>query len=293
MAAPRSIRTPAKMRIMNSTTPEAEALQAAFMEAVFIMARLRAPGGCPWDREQTFASIQRHTLEETYEVLDAIDRENWPDVKDELGDLLLQVLFYAEMAQEADYFTLRDVLENLNAKLIRRHPHVFGDVQGVEKAETVLANWEIIKQTEKASRANNQEDASLLDEVPRRFPALMEAEKLGKKAASVGFDWASAEDVLQKLEEEIAELRVAMTSQDRSAQEEELGDVLFTVVNLSRKLKIAAEFSLRAGNTKFRRRFHRAEQLAAGGKPLAEHSLDELELLWNQAKREERHSTTP
>ncbi len=274
-------------------TEKTAALRDAFSQAVAIMARLRAPGGCPWDREQTFASIQRHTLEETYEVLDAIDRENWPDVKDELGDLLLQVLFYAEMAQEADYFTLRDVLENLNAKLIRRHPHVFGDLQGVEQAETVLANWEIIKQTEKESRANKPENASLLDEVPRAFPALMEADKLGKKAASVGFDWASAEDVLQKLEEEIAELRVAITSQDRRAQEEEFGDVLFTVVNLSRKLKIAAEFSLRAGNTKFRRRFHRMEELVAGTKSLAEHSLDELEALWNQAKREEKHSATP
>ncbi|HUZ05364.1 MAG TPA: nucleoside triphosphate pyrophosphohydrolase [Acidobacteriaceae bacterium] len=259
----------------------------AFLQAVAIMARLRAPGGCPWDREQTFASIQRHTLEETYEVLDAIDRENWPDLKDELGDLLLQVLFYAEMAQEADYFTLRDVLENLNAKLIRRHPHVFGDLQGVDKADTVLSNWEAIKQTEKAARAQDVKNASLLDEVPRAFPALLEADKIGKKAASVGFDWTSAEEVLHKLEEEIAELRAAITAQDRAQQEEELGDVLFTVVNLSRKLKLAAEFSLRAGNQKFRRRFHRMEEIAARGKPLEACSASELEALWNQAKREE------
>ncbi len=266
---------------------ETSSLRETFLQAVAIMTRLRAPGGCPWDREQTFASIQRHTLEETYEVLDAIDRENWPDLKDELGDLLLQVLFYAEMAQEAGYFTLNDVLENLNAKLIRRHPHVFGDIQGVDKAETVLSNWEAIKQTEKAARAQGEETASLLDEVPRSFPALMEADKIGKKAASVGFDWTSAEEVLHKLEEEIAELRAAIAAQDRAQQEEELGDILFTVVNLSRKLKLAAEFSLRAGNQKFRRRFHRMEEMASKGKPLAACSASELETLWNQAKREE------
>lgn len=251
------------------------------------MARLRAPDGCPWDREQTFASIQRHTLEETYEVLDAIDRQHWPDLKDELGDLLLQVLFYAQMAQEAGYFTLRDVLENLNAKLVRRHPHVFGDLQGVESAEKVLVAWDAIKKSEKAARGDKPEGKSLLDDVPRAFPALIEADKIGKKAAGVGFDWTNTEDVLHKLDEEVAELRSAIASQNLENQEEELGDLLFTVVNLSRKLKIAAEFSLRAGNAKFRRRFHAMEQLAADAKPLQERSAAELEQLWNTVKKRE------
>ena len=263
-------------------------LQQTFSQAVAIMTRLRAPGGCPWDREQTFQSIQRHTLEETYEVLDAIDRQNWPDVKDELGDLLLQVLFYAEMAQEAGHFTLQQVVENLNAKLIRRHPHVFGELQGVEKAETVLANWDKIKQEEKAARVNYAQPTSLLDEVPRTFPALMEAEKIGKKAASVGFDWTGADKVLEKLEEEIAELREAIAARDLKHQEEELGDVLFTVVNLSRKLKIPAEMALRSSNAKFRRRFAGMEQRSIDGKPLAERTAVELEAMWNVAKTEER-----
>jgi len=272
---------------MSLDTEKAEALQKVFAQAIAIMARLRAPDGCPWDREQTFVTIQRHTVEETYEVLDAIDRENWPDLKGELGDLLLQVLFYAQMAQESGYFTLCDVLENLNAKLIRRHPHVFGGLEGVEHAETVLNNWEAIKKTEKASRREDLENVSLLHEIPRVFPALMEADKLGKAAASVGFDWTNAEDVLCKLDEEVAELRSAIASQNSADQEEELGDLLFTIVNLSRKLKIKAEFSLRAANAKFRRRFHAMEELAADGIPLDQRSPDELERLWNEAKNNE------
>ncbi len=277
--------------LCDTTTRQDDPLQQTFLQAVAIMARLRAPGGCPWDREQTFHSIQRNTLEETYEVLDAIDRQNWPDLKDELGDLLLQVLFYAEMAQEAGYFTLQQVMENLNAKLIRRHPHVFAGLNGVDKAETVLANWETIKQQEKAADEKDSKSTSLLDEVPRTFPALMEAEKIGKKAASVGFDCTSAEEVLLKLEEEIAELREAMAARDVKHQEEELGDVLFTVVNLARKIKIPAEMALRASNVKFRRRFAGMERRSADGKPLADRSAAELETLWMEAKAEENHGS--
>ncbi|MGC9293214.1 MAG: nucleoside triphosphate pyrophosphohydrolase [Acidobacteriaceae bacterium] len=275
---------------MGPTTEEPagpEATQGAFAQAVSIMARLRAPDGCPWDREQDFTSIQRYTVEETYEVLDAIDRQHWPDLKDELGDLLLQVLFYAQLAQEAGHFTLLDVLNNLNTKLVRRHPHVFGALQGVKTPEEVMANWDVIKQEEKSKRSDHAEDTSLLDGVLRSLPALIEAEKLGKKAARVGFDWPNAEDVLRKLDEELAELRSAITSKNRQQQEEEIGDLLFTVVNLSRKMEIDAEFSLRAGNAKFRRRFSTMERLAAGGKTLGQRTPEELEQLWDLAKKME------
>lgn len=272
---------------MGPTGKCAETLQAAFAEAVAIMVRLRAPDGCPWDREQSFASIQRYTVEETYEVLDAIDRQHWPDLKDELGDLLFQVLFYAQLAGEAGHFTIRDVLENLNAKLVRRHPHVFGDLQDVKTPEEVMANWDVIKKEEKSKRSDHTKNAPLLDGVLRALPALIEADKLGKKAAKVGFDWANAEDVLQKLDEEIAELRSAIASKDHPHQEEELGDLLFTVVNLARKLKVDAELALRSGNAKFRRRFAAMEQMAAGAGTLDQRTPEELEQLWNEVKRME------
>ena len=178
--------------------------------AAAIMARLRAADGCPWDREQTFDSIKPYTLEETYEVFDAIERRAWPELKDELGDLLLQVLFYAQMAAEAGYFDLRDVAENLNAKLIRRHPHVFGDVQATDSS-AVLRNWEQIKVEEK--KAANSE-ASLLYGIPRSMPATLEATKLGSKAAKVGFDWPDANGLFAKLAEEIAELRAEIERND-------------------------------------------------------------------------------
>lgn len=271
---------------MSGTNQDTNATQEAFQQSVSIMARLRAPGGCPWDREQTFSSIQRHTLEEAYEVLDAIDRQNWPDLKDELGDLLLQVLFYSQMAAEAGHFTLHNVLENLNAKLIRRHPHVFGELTGIETADAVRSTWETIKQEEQASSGVQKKDNLLLDAVPRVFPALLEAEKLSKKAAEVGFDWNSADDVLEKVHEEITELREAIQSQDKRHQDEELGDLLFTIVNLGRKLHLNAELSLRAGNTKFRRRFGAMEEFSRR-KPLTAHSASELEQLWVEAKKNE------
>ncbi len=255
------------------------------------MARLRAPDGCPWDREQTFDSIRRYTLEEAYEVLDAIERQDWTGLKDELGDLLLQVLFYTEMAREARYFELQDVIENLNAKLIRRHPHVFADRAGVENSDQVLANWEEIKKQERAERGDSEE-FSLLDTVPRGLPALMEASKLGSKAASVGFDWESAAPVFEKLEEEMGELRHAIAERNSTgndaAQQEELGDVLFTVVNLARKLGLQAELALRASNAKFRQRFRQMESQSSPAQTLAELSSAELEQLWNRAKACER-----
>ena len=279
-----------------------------FAEAVAIMVRLRGPGGCPWDREQSFDSIRKYTLEETYEVLDAIERRNWLDLKEELGDLLLQVLFYAEMAAEPGYFTIADVIDGLNRKLIRRHPHVFGDeasiaagnsaprdmeTSGID-ASQVLRNWEQIKRAEKT--LDPAVPASLLDSVPGTFPALMEAAKLGSIAAKVGFDWPDAEGVFDKLQEEIAELREAIAQKEQPpvsrncASEEspiakELGDLLFTVVNLARRLRIDPELALRQTNQKFRRRFAFMEQTT--GLPLDQQSPGQLEALWSAAKMAE------
>jgi ATP diphosphatase len=267
-----------------------------FQEAVAIMARLRAPGGCPWDREQTFASIRKYTLEETYEVLDAIERENWGDLEDELGDLLLQVLFYAEMGAEAGHFGIDGVIEGLNRKLVRRHPHVFGEeasaaagnrAQGLEMdglgAADVLRNWDEIKKLEKNGRT---EERGQLDGVSRAMPALSEAGKIGSKAARVGFDWPDVQGVVEKLREECGELETEVARGDKSAATEEIGDLLFTVANLARHLKIDPELALRDANAKFRRRFAGME--AAAQRPLDELSAAELEELWARSKEAER-----
>jgi nucleoside triphosphate diphosphatase len=260
------------------------------LEAVAIMAKLRAPGGCPWDREQTFDTIKRYTLEETYEVFDAIERRDWAGLKDELGDLLLQVLFYAQMASDAGYFDIYDVAANLNAKLIRRHPHVFGDVEA-EDSGTVLRNWEQIKREEKKTAAQQE---SLLADIPRTMPAMLEAGKLGSRAAKVGFDWPDVQGLFEKLNEEIAELKNELPDKPQSESqiagsnvEEEFGDLLFTAINLARHLKIDPESALRAANAKFRQRFG-AMEIAAGGKDeLANRSPEQLEELWSKAKAEE------
>ncbi len=274
---------------------------ALFEESVAIMARLRAPGGCPWDREQSFATIRKYTLEETYEVLDAIEREHWADLAEELGDLLLQVLFYAQMGDEAGYFSIIDVLGHLNRKLIRRHPHVFGaeasaaagnraqvDAASATEATGVLANWEAIKQAEKMSavKPNSDSSSSLLDEVPRSFPALLEAAKLGSKAAKVGFDWPDRAGLLEKVEEECREIEAEVASgSSHEAVEGELGDLLFTVVNLARHLNVDPELALRRTNAKFRRRFAGMEK--ASGRALSEQSAAQLEALWEHAKQRE------
>src|ERR1039457_5196024 len=232
-------------------TGVAMAAAAPLAEAIAIMARLRGPGGCPWDREQTFDSIKRHTLEETYEVFDAIERRAWPELKDELGDLLLQVLFYAQMASEAGYFDIADVAASLNAKLVRRHPHVFPPQEGpnagrlaeAADADAVLRNWEQIKRTEKLEAAAQRPDpggsdaASALDDIPRAMPAVLEAGKLGSRAAKVGFDWPDADGLFAKLQEEIAELQAEAAKGDAARPElveEELAHLLFTAVNLAR-----------------------------------------------------------
>ncbi len=269
--------------------PTSEEVAQQLLEAVAIMARLRAPGGCPWDREQTFDSIKRYTLEETYEVFDAIERRAWPDLKDELGDLLLQVLFYAQMASEAGYFNIADVAANLNAKLIRRHPHVFGDVEATN-ADAVLRNWEQIKREEKQATAVSE--SSLLDDVPRSMPAMLEANKLGSRAAKIGFDWPNADgragELFAKLQEEIGELQAELSAPQEHipspSVEEELGDLFFTAVNLARHLKVDPEAALRATNAKFRRRFRAMEEAAGGTDALAAHTPPQLEERWNEAK---------
>lgn len=269
-----------------------------FAEAVAIMARLRAPGGCPWDREQTFSTIRKYTLEETYEVLDAIEREHWHDLADELGDLLLQVLFYAEMAAQAGHFSISDVIANLNRKLVRRHPHVFGEeasaaagnrAEGLDTddigATQVLRNWEQIKALEKKSHAPG---TGRLDHVSRAMPALAEAGKIGSKAAKAGFDWPEVGGVIAKLKEETAELEAEIARGDASAATEEIGDLLFTVANLARHLKADAELTLRDANAKFRRRFAAMEAISP--RPLEELSPEELEDLWSRSKSAEKGS---
>jgi MazG family protein len=267
-----------------------------FAESVRIMNRLRAPGGCPWDREQTFLTIRKYTLEETYEVLDAIEREAWSDLADELGDLLLQVLFYAEMAEEARHFSIADVLNNLNRKLIRRHPHVFGEeasaaagnraegleTEGIDSSH-VLRNWEQIKQLEKKSQPKNE---GRLASISRCMSSLSEARKIGGAAANVGFDWPNIHGVLAKLHEEASELDVEIASGNQTAAAEELGDLLFTVANLARHLKVDPELTLRDANAKFRRRFAAME--AAAGPPLESLSPDQLEALWSGSKSAEK-----
>ncbi len=296
-STPDSTSDSTKEAVPVSSAASAEAL---FAEAVSIMRRLRSPDGCPWDREQTFDSVKRHTLEETYEVFDAIERRHWPDLKDELGDLLLQVLFYAQMADEAGYFTIAEVVGNLNAKLVRRHPHVFGEATAADSGE-VLRNWEAIKREEKreqSARADNSAASApkgLLEDVPRSMPALMEAAKLGSRAAKVGFDWPSPEGLFDKMEEEQQELRQAMAAQEQRQVEEEVGDLLFTAVNLARHLKVDPEGALRATNAKFRRRFASMEAQAAaasgGDSSLASLSADAMEQLWKQAKDAELRSS--
>jgi len=255
----------------------------ALAEAIAIMARLRGPKGCPWDRAQTFESIKRHTLEETYEVFDAIDRRAWADLKDELGDLLLQVLFYAQMAEDQGFFTIEEVAANLNAKLIRRHPHIFAEAVA-ETPEDVKQSWDAIKRQEKMAAAATR--PRLLDDVPRHQPGLLEAAKLGKRASSVGFDWPDAEGLLAKIREETAELEAEMARapRDRAALESEFGDLLFTAVQLARHLELEPEFALRAANAKFRKRFNIMEDLVGSAEAVRGKSPEELDRLWREAK---------
>ena len=254
-----------------------------FDRLVALMARLRAPGGCPWDREQTFDSIKPHTLEETYEVLDAVDRRDWPDLAEELGDYMLQAVFYAQMATEQGFFNIEDALDAINGKLLRRHPHIFGD-ESAATAGDVKRIWSEVKAAEKAEQGRERE--SLLAGVPRILPALVEAQQITSRAAQVGFDWENPEQVLDKLQEELREFAEARRGGSPAELENEMGDLLFVLVNLARFVKVDPEQALRATNTKFRQRFGYIERkLAERGKKPADATVEEMEALWQEAKR--------
>ena len=282
------------------------------------MERLRAPGGCPWDQEQTFDSIKPYTLEETYEVLEAIDNRDWPELAGELGDLLLQVLFYAEMAKEQSSFSIDDVLDRLSTKLIDRHPHVFGDVKA-DTSDQVKRNWEAIKVQERKKRqatgtegdAKSTDKHSILAGVSSAMPSLLEASKLSSRAAQAGFDWPNVEGLFDKLAEETNELRVELKEfpapgprpqgrgvagsgrtpvpTDLQARlEDEVGDLFFVLVNIARYLSVDPESALRKTNRKFKRRFQWMEaRLHESGRSADQAPMEELESLWQQAKREE------
>jgi MazG family protein len=249
-----------------------------FERLVAIMARLRAPGGCPWDREQSFDTIKPYLLEETYEVLEAIDKRDWPALADELGDLLLQAVFFAQMAAEENKFRIDDSIDAIVEKLIRRHPHVFAD-GSAKTSDDVKRRWDEIKADEK--KAKGEAVRGLLESVPRNLPALIEAQQISSKAAGVGFDWENAAQVLEKLDEELDELAAAREGGSREELEGEVGDLLFVIVNLARFLKVDPEQALRKTNAKFRKRFAHVE---AGAK-LPGASIAEMEALWQEAKR--------
>jgi MazG family protein len=268
-------------------------MSKTFDDLVSVMARLRAPGGCPWDAEQTYRSLSQYLLEEAHETFDAIQEADetgdTAHLKEELGDLLLQVVFHSTIGAERGDFTIDDVAAGVTEKLVLRHPHVFGDAK-LEKAQDVLDNWDELKAAErKASGKVEKERTSILDEVPKSFPSLLEALKITKKAAKVGFDWENAEQIFEKVDEETAELKAAMESRDAISIEEEIGDLLFAVVNLARHLDVEPETALRRTNLKFRNRFAHIERSVKGrGDSLENTSLEQMDELWNEAKAASR-----
>jgi MazG family protein len=263
----------------------AQAAGARFQAFVELIARLRGPGGCPWDREQTHASLKPNVIEEAYEVAEAIDQGD-PELAGELGDLLLQVVFHAQMARERQAFTIDDVIARVAEKMVRRHPHVFADDPAATPAE-VLRNWESLKAREREDRDGATPQRSMLDSVSKGLPGVMEAYQMATKASRVGFDWPDAASVLAKLDEELVELRQAAAAGDRRAVESEVGDLLFATVSAARLLGIDPESALKAANRKFRRRFgHVEHRLRESGRQPADSDLTEMESLWQEAKRD-------
>lgn len=255
----------------------------SFDELVTLMTRLRGPDGCPWDRKQTLASLKPFIVEEAYEVVEAIDRDQRPALAEELGDFLLQAVFVAEIAREEGSFDMDDVIATIYDKLVRRHPHVFGDVEAKD-AEQVLVNWEKLKNEERKA-----ENKSVLSGVPRSLPALLKASRLTEKAARVGFDWRRAEDVFAKIDEELAELREALDENDPQKIHDEIGDLLFSIANIARKLDVNAEEALQSSNQKFMRRFEAMERtVRAEGRNLDQLTLEQMDTLWDEAKLAER-----
>ena len=264
-------------------------MSESFDNLLSVMSRLRAPGGCPWDREQTYESLSQYLLEEAYETFDAIheadETGDTANLREELGDLLLQVVFHSIIAKEKGDFTIDEVADGVTQKLVLRHPHVFGD-EKLERAQDVLDNWDTLKANErKASGKKEKVKESILEDVPVHFPGLLEALKLTKKAAKVGFDWPETAMVFDKIEEEIGELKMAIEREDKLNMEEEIGDLLFGLVNLARRFDIEPETALKETNRKFRQRFRFIErELKTRNKSLEEASLEEMDDLWNAAK---------
>lgn len=258
-----------------------QAQHPAFTRLVEIMATLRGPTGCPWDREQTPDTLKPYLVEETYEVLEALEAKDLSAFKEELGDLLLQIVFHAQLMAETGAFTIDDVAQAIGDKLVRRHPHVFGDVK-VQDADEVVQNWAKIKAQEKAGKA----DQSILAGVPHGAPALIQAQRLGEKASRVGFDWRSAPEVFKKIEEETQELAASLAISDVNRQEHELGDLLFALTNLARHLNLDAETALRKAGKRFNDRFRYIEtKLQANNEDIHHTSSARLEELWEEAKR--------
>ncbi len=253
----------------------------SFEDLVALMTRLRGPGGCPWDREQSMEDLRPFIIEEAYEVTHAIDSGDRDGLREEVGDMLLQAVFVSEIAREEGSFTIDDAVTAIHDKLVRRHPHVFGDVQAAD-ADAVLSNWEKLKASER-----KEKEQGLLSGVPPTLPALLKASRLTEKAARVGFDWEKTDDVFAKIDEEIEELRDAVSAGDRTEIEHELGDLLFTIVNIARRLEINAEDALQSSNRKFTRRFEYVERrLRETGRNVADSDLAEMDALWDEAKTE-------
>lgn len=267
---------------VNSCAPVAAQEFSAFVDTIAV---LRAPGGCPWDREQTHESIARNMIEEAYESVDAIEHGDVAHLREELGDVLLQVVLQSQIAADAGEFTVADVVRDVNAKMIRRHPHVFGEEQAASAGD-VLDIWDSVKLAEKSSSEGEGKPAGLLDGVPVSFPALMQAYKISRKAVAVGFEWETVEDVWAKVEEEIAEFKQACAEGSAEEMELEFGDVLFSLVNVARKVGVDAETALRSSCNKFRERWSFMEGAAwAAGKRIEDLNTEELEALWQQAKQ--------
>src|SRR5438445_12461329 len=269
-----------------------------FEKLVAVQARLRAPGGCPWDREQTHESLRTYLIEEAYEVLEALESRNDAKFAEEMGDLLLQIVFHSQMAQERGGFTVADVIREIHDKMIRRHPHVFGETRAKDSAE-VLRNWEQIKAEERRissgkGGAKLPKEVSLLDGVFRALPATLEGFQLTRKASRIGFDWEDASGVFEKMEEETAELKKALKEANHLKTEEELGDLLFAAVNLSRFLKVDPEIALKKANAKFERRFRAMERRAReSGREFKDRTREEMESLWDAAKKSEAKARLP
>jgi MazG family protein len=265
--------------------PRTSAAGREFQRLVDVMRRLRGPGGCPWDREQTIQTLRPFVLEETYEVLDAIDRDDHAALRGEIGDLLFEGVFLAQLEADAGRFTVADSLRDVTAKLVRRHPHVFGATEGVTTAGKVLEQWEQIKSREQKQAG---QERSVLRGMPAALPALLGAHEIGTRVGAVGFEWANAGDVVAKIEEEVAEVKRAVNGEGAARIEEEVGDLLFAIANLARKLGVEPESALRKANQKFTTRFQEVERrLEAAGRSVHDSSLEEMEAVWEGVKRQE------